>query len=332
MLLAGDIGGTKTEIALYDNDGGIRRPLVRRRYPSGSFGSLENVIVAFLHDQPEANVTHASFGVAGPIFGNQARITNLPWTIDADSIAARFGWKYATLLNDIAAIAHAVPNLEADEVFTVSAGQSVERGTLAIIAPGTGLGQGFLVWKGVRYRSLGSEGGHKSFSPNDELQLALLTYLQPRLGHVSVERVCSGIGIPNLYAFLRDTGRYEEPSWLTDELAAARDLTPVIFDAAQAGKADICVATLHLFIDILANEAGNLALQLLSTGGIYLGGGITPRIVQHLTADDRFMRAFVRKGRFSKLLADVPVHVIINSDAALLGAAHYGLSAFVKTH
>ena len=332
MLLAGDIGGTKTEIALYDQDGGIRRPVVRSRFPSGSFLSLDDVVAAFLHDQPDADISHACFGVAGPVFGTQARITNLPWTIDADQLRTRFGWKEVTLLNDIAAIAHAVPRLAPDEIKTIHAGQSVERGTLAIIAPGTGLGQGFLVYKGVRYRSLGSEGGHKSFSPNDDLQLALLTYLLPRLGHVSVERVCSGIGIPNLYAFLRDSGRFEEPAWLTAELAAASDLTPVIFNNAQTGKAEICVATLHLFIDILANEAGNLALQLLATGGIYLGGGIPPRIVRFLTEDNRFMSAFVRKGRFRSLLENIPVHVVLKSDAALLGAAHYGLSEFAETH
>lgn len=330
MILVGDIGGTKTVLALYAEGSSEREPLVERRYPSGDYPSLRDVVVQFLAEE-NADPREAIFGVAGPVVDDRARITNLPWVIDGPAMKEEFGWQYVTLLNDLAAVAHAVPILHPDELTTISPGEPERHGPLAVLAPGTGLGEGFLVWKGDRYRSLSSEGGHKSFGPNSRLELELLQYLHQRFGHVSVERVCSGMGIPNLYAFFRDTARYKEPPWLRDQLASVSDRTPIIVSVAQAGKAEICQATLDLFVDILANEAGNLALQLLTTGGVYLGGGIPPRIVEELKSP-RFTEAFINKGRFRDLLTTIPVYIILQSNAALLGAAHYGLSAYAETH
>jgi glucokinase len=330
MILVGDIGGTKTVLALYAAGSSEREPLVEKRYPSSDYQSLRDIVVQFLEEE-DAEPREAIFGVAGPVVNDRARITNLPWVIDGPAMKAEFGWEYVTLLNDLAAVAHAIPVLHPDELTTISPGEPERYGPLAVLAPGTGLGEGFLVWKGDRYRSLSSEGGHKSFGPNSRLELELLQYLHQRFGHVSVERVCSGMGIPNLYAFFRDTGRYEEPPWLRDQLASVADKTPIIVSVAQAGRAEICQATLDLFVDILANEAGNLALQLLTTGGIFLGGGIPPRIVEELKSP-RFTEAFINKGRFRDLLTTIPVYIILQSNAALLGAAHYGLSAYAETH
>jgi glucokinase len=193
-----------------------------------------------------------------------------------------------------------------------------------VIAPGTGLGEAFLEWNGNTYRPYPSEGGHTDFAPSGTLQLKLLNYLMDRFGHVSYERVCSGIGVPNLYAFIKDSGICPEPDWLREQIAAAPDPAPVIGQAALDDKADIAVATLDLFVSILGSEAGNLALKVLATGGIYLGGGIPPRIIPFLKKAE-FFHSLQNKGRFSTLLANIPIHIILNPEAALIGAARHGL-------
>ena len=323
MLLAGDIGGTKTVLALFDAQADAtlidRHPVLERTFPSQQYHSLELIIEEFLQDCPHT-ISAASFGVAGPVVGGRAQVTNLPWMIEAESMAARYGFG-VHLLNDLEALATAVPFLANTDLVTLNEGEGVEHGAIGVIAPGTGLGEGFLVWQGTRYESHPSEGGHCAFGPTTPLQLEMLNYWLPRMGHISYERLCSGIGIPNIYAFLRQTGRYEEPQWLRDALAEAADLTPVIIRAAVTSEADICVATLELFMEILGDQAGNLALTVLATGGIYLGGGIPGRILPQLQKGP-LMTFFRDKGRFSEMMGRIPVHVIYNSKAALYGAAY----------
>jgi glucokinase len=328
MLLAGDIGGTKTVLAIFSSEAGPHAPIVEATFPSGRYGRLEAIVHEFL-DQVNMQVDRACFGVAGPVVAGQARITNLPWVMGEASLKEAFGWTAVRLLNDLESIAYAVPILEADDIHTLNAGTPVPRGNIAVIAPGTGLGEAFLTWEVSRYRAHASEGGHASFAPINDLQLGLLSYMHNRLGHghVSFERVCSGLAIPNIYAYLRDSGYAPEPEWLARSLAAAQDQTPVIMNAARDDDqgCELCVATLKTFVSILGAEAGNLALKVLSTGGVYLGGGIPPRILPVLQ-EGTFLGDFRHKGRFSDLLAGMPVHVILNPRAALLGAAAYGLA------
>lgn len=323
MLLAGDIGGTKTTLALFSADQGPRRLLAEATYRSGDYLSLEAIIEDFLRGK-SATIERAGFGVAGPVINGRSRITNLSWSVDTNALSHTLGGPPVTLLNDLEAIATAVPHLDGDDLVQLKPGEAEPGAPIAIIAPGTGLGEAFLIWNGRRYRPIPTEGGHADFAPSTPLELELLAYLQPRLDHVSYERVCSGLGVPNLYAFLRDSGRYPEPDWLRQQLIAAKDPTPIIMNAAVAGTADICVEVLDLFLSILGSEAGNLVLKLLATGGVYLGGGIPPRLVPQLKGPT-FLDAFTRKGRFSGLLARVPVNVILHPRTALLGAAYAAL-------
>ncbi len=325
MILAGDIGGTKTILALFDAREGAGRPLVERTFPSAEYESLEAIVGEFLKTSDEAPMA-ASFGVAGPVLSGRSHTTNLPWIIDADAIGQAFGVPRVRLLNDLQASAMAVPHLGADAVCTLNVGHGDPTGAIGVIAPGTGLGEAFLVWTGQRYQSCPTEGGHASFAPVTHEQLELLDYLEPRFGHVSFERVCSGSGIPNLYDYLSQTGRHEEPDWLADALARASDPTPVIVDAALERKARICVATLDLFVRILGGVCGNLALKVFATGGLYLGGGIPPRILPRLQRGD-FLDAICFKGRFRDWVSRIPVHVILDPKAALHGAAWDALEA-----
>lgn len=321
MLLAGDIGGTKTVLAVYAEDAVDfdHEPLFEAVFPSSDFNSLEAIVQEFLKDGT-IKLSGACFGVAGPVVDGRAEVTNLDWVIDADAIAETLG--VAThLLNDLEAIANAVPHLEAGDLFVLNEGSPSPQGAIGVIAPGTGLGEAFLVWDGQRYESYPSEGGHAAFAPTCSRQVELLTYWLSRMTHVSYERLCSGLGIPNIYRFLLDSGDYEEPAWLREALAAAADPTPLIVMAAVEGTADICIETLNLFMEILGGEAANLALKVLATGGIYIGGGIPPRILPQLEAS-RFMEVFCSKGRFSEMMATMPVYVIRNPKVALYGAAY----------
>ncbi len=329
MLLAGDIGGTKTVLALYDLRDGPRRPLHQALFPSQDFDSLEAVIEAYL-GQVTARVSYAAFGVAGPVVGGRAHITNLPWTIDRRRLTESFRLNEVHLLNDLEAVATAIPILTEKDLVTLNEGAPDPQGAMAVIAPGTGLGEGFLLWDGAEYRAFPCEGGHTDFAPVGRQQRELLAYLESKLEHVSYERVCSGIGIPNLYDFLRDIGEFDEPPALARRLEDARDPTPIIVEAALKEQLPIGQATVQLFADILAREAGNLALKVLATGGVYLGGGIPPRLLPYLERP-RFRQAFVSKGRFRDLLMSMPLKVICRTDAALLGVAHDGLRMMSQT-
>jgi len=327
MLLAGDIGGTKTNLAIFSPDAGLRAPLAEATFPSGRYATLEALAQDFLKDN-RFPVTHASFGIAGPVVAGRVKTTNLPWEIDATHLASSLNLASVSLLNDLEAIALAVPILQPTELHTLHPGRPAVQGTLAVIAPGTGLGEAFLVHDGARYRAYASEGGHTDFGPTNALETDLLRYLEKRFGHVSYERVCSGRGLPNIYAFLKDSGYAAEPSWLTEQLATADDTAPIIVSAALNTEVpcDLCTATLKIFVSVLAAEAGNLALKVVATGGVYLGGGIPPRILP-LLEGVQFFQAFHRKGRLTDLLTHVPVHVMLNPKLALLGAANHGLES-----
>ncbi|MFN2145055.1 MAG: glucokinase [Anaerolineales bacterium] len=325
-LLVGDIGGTKTILGLFSTENGPRVPLVEKIYHSAQYQTFEAIVQAFQAEiQQKADA--ACFGVAGPIVDGRGKVTNLTWEVDGEKLQSQFGWHSVILLNDLKAVAYAVPILRAEDLHTLNAGQPVKNGSMAVIAPGTGLGESYLTFDGHAYRAYPSEGSHVSFGPVGELQIGLLRYLNGQgFHHVSFERVCSGgLGIPHLYDYLKSTG-VEEPDWLAEKLAAVDDPTPVIFDAAQdqARHCPLAVETVELFVSILGAEAGNLALKILSTGGVYLGGGISPRIIPELEKP-AFLEAFRSKGRFRQLLTDMPVHVILNAKAGLLGAAAVGL-------
>ncbi len=327
LYLAGDLGGTKTNLAIISPARGPRDPVVEITLSSADYPDLASLVTTFL-EQTKLPVQYACFGVAGPVVDGRATITNLPWQMDETVLTEQLGLASVTLLNDLVAIAYAVPILTATDRQTLHPGQPTPKGALAVVAPGTGLGEAFLLHDGQRYRAYPSEGGHADFAPNNEFEGGLLRYLQAEFGHVSWERVCSGKGIPNIYEYLKVIDFAEEPAWLMAALAEAADPTPVIVNAALHDEKPcmLCRATLNTFVSILGAEAGNLALKVLATGGLYIGGGIPPRILP-LLQDDRFMQAFLNKGRFADLLKQVPVHVILNPKAALLGAACYGLAA-----
>ncbi len=325
LLLAGDIGGTKTALAIFSPKAGIESPLAEATFVSAHYRSLEELVGDFLA-RYDFKAATACFGVAGPVVQGRAMVTNLAWVVDKKQLMAAFDFADVRLLNDLATIAYAVPNLKPADLFTLNEGVAIAGGSIAVVAPGTGLGEAFLAWDGARYIAHPSEGGHVDFAPTSELETGLLCYLRDRLPHVSYERVCSGKGLPNIYAYLKDSGYARESSRLADLLAGVDDPTPVIVEAALNSEAPggLCVTALDIFVSILGNEAGNLALKVLATGGVYLGGGIPPRIISVLK-NDGFMKAFKDKGRMSELLARLPVYVILNPKAALLGAAWCGL-------
>jgi glucokinase len=326
MLLAGDIGGTKTVLAIFSLEAGLHAPVAEATFPSRRYASLESLVREFLKDKSGLPIDQVVFGVAGPVVQGRAEVTNLPWLLEEAALRKALGVSAVYLLNDLQSIASAVPYLHAEDVHTLHLGNPVPHTPIAIVAPGTGLGEAFLTWEGAHYRAHPSEGGHTSFAPANEEQMEMLRFLNGRFGHISYERVCSGIGIPNIYTFYKETGRYPEPAWLGEALAASEDITPILVQNAltRPDECEICVKTVEMFVSVLGAEAGNLALTVLSTAGIYLGGGIPPRILPMLS-DGRFMQAFFDKGRFSELLKNVPVHVILNPKVALMGAAGYGL-------
>lgn len=327
-ILAGDIGGTKTNLSIFSSDFGFGNPLAELSFPSGSYESLEDIIRAF---KSEVNIpfTRACFGVAGPVINGSAQITNLPWVVNAVSIKTAFDLSVVGLLNDLESVAYAIPILEAQDIYTLNTGKPVRSANIAVLAPGTGLGEGFLTIENGRHIAHASEGSHASFAPENDLQMGLWKFIHGKgYEHISFERVCSGgLGIPLLYEYLKSIKAAPEPDWLQAKLANAVDHTPVIFNAAHdpENPSALAAATVELFVEILGAEAGNLALKVLATGGLYLGGGIPPRILKELQ-QPAFLEAVCSKGRFKEMLSNIPVHVIMNPKAGLLGSASYGLS------
>jgi glucokinase len=327
MLLIGDIGGTKTDLAIIPLQGEVE-PEVEATFKSADFPSLEKVVERFLIST-KLPITRAVFGVAGPVVDGKVETTNLPWAcISEKNLRKTFNLNAVKLLNDLEAIAHAVPHLSPTEVAPLNTEQ-LEK-TMghhkAVIAPGTGLGEAVLFHHEGGYKVVASEGGHASFAPNSIFEMGLLHSLLEKYDHVSYERVCSGgLGIPNIYEYLRSNHYADETAEIQAALAATTDPTPIIVQAGVDNKSELCTQTLNIFVSILGSEAGNLALKVMALGGIYLAGGIPPKILPKLK-DGTFMAAFVKKGRFSEMLSRIPVYVILNKKPALLGAAHFGRS------
>lgn len=333
VLIVGDIGGTKTELAIFSTEKGPYQPVVDKTFPSSSYKNLEVIVSQFL-EEIDLPVNHACFGVAGPVIEGRAKITNLPWVIDASKLKSTFGWDSVNLLNDLEAVAYSIPILKQDDIFTLNEGKPEPNGNIAIIAPGTGLGEGFLTSTDNGYYVQASEGGHASFSPTSTLEDGLLKYLREEKGyeHVSIERVCSGgFGIPNIYNYLKEMEYAEEPDWLSKQLENSPDPTPIIIDAAKDKNRStkLCRSTLDMFISILGAEAGNFALKVLATRGIYLGGGIVPRILDQIQ-QPLFLENLWNKGRFRKMLSNIPVHVIMNNRSGLMGAAVYEMGGYLS--
>lgn len=328
-ILAGDIGGTKTNLAVFQAKKELVAPIAEDTFPSREYQSLEAMVKEFLL-RVKTPIEYATFGVAGPVVQGRASITNLPWLVDETRLIDSFKFSSVCILNDLEATAYAISLLKSSDLQTLNLGDPTSGGTIAVIAPGTGLGEAFLTWDGSRYWAHASEGGHTDFAPTTPDEVNLLLYLQGQFDHVSYEKACSGQGIRNIYRYYhKDLNSGDEKSWLIEEakqVVEAEDPTPVIVHAAleRSIKCSFCFSTLERFVSILGGEAGNLALKVMATGGVYLGGGIPPRILPMLK-DERFMRAFSRKGRMSPLVARMPVHIILNQKAALLGAARFGL-------
>jgi glucokinase len=324
MLLAGDIGGTKSRLAVFADGGDPRKPLAEELLPSASFGGVEPLIREFLN-RSAFTPERVCLAVAGPVIDRRAAVTNLPWVADAEQIRRAFGFREVRLMNDLAATARAVPFLKPAELRTLTAGEPAAGGAIALIAPGTGLGEAFLTWDGTRYREHASEGGHADFAPGSPLEMELLRELCKEADHVSYETLCSGPGLGRLYRFLRERRMEKEQAGLASRLAEAADPAPIIVEAALADRSPLCVRTVRLFVSILGAEAGNLALKTLAAGGVYIGGGIAPRIVPFLD-EEPFLTAFRRKGPMADLLFRLPVHVILEPRAALIGAVDRGFA------
>lgn len=324
MLIAGDIGGTKTDLGIYSMESGPHTALAEAEVHSSDYPSLQAIVAEFLANT-KMSVDVASFDVAGPVIDGHVKTTNLPWTMDEDSLKAALSLKSVHLMNDLEAVARAVPVLRSEDLITLNQGEPVPRGPIAIIAPGTGLGESFLTWDGSRYQAHSSEGGHSDFAPTDKRQIRLLEFLLERFDHVGVERVCSGIGVPNIYEYFRDVERIAERSDVAELIRSAKDHTKAIVDAAMDSRnpSELCRRTVDMLVSILGGEAGNLVLKVFATGGIYIAGGVALHLIDVLR-EPRFMQAFSKKGRFQDLMQRIPVHVI-TARAALVGAATYGL-------
>jgi glucokinase len=323
VILAGDIGGTKTVIALFEERAGVLHEAHAETFPSQSHSSLEEILAKFLKTRPGMKLTAGCFGVAGPIIAGKSKITNLPWEMAEDTLAAAVGVKCVKLLNDLEAAAYGMLHLKADEFCVLNEGSKPARqGNMAVIAAGTGLGEALLVWDGQRFIAVASEGGHADFAPRDALEVRLFTYLSDKYHeHVSYERVLSGPGLLDLYTFMRRESGVSEPSWLSAQLEAG-DPSAAVTEAALAGKDPVCVETLEHFASLYGAEAGNIALKCLAVGGVLVGGGIAPKILPALQKGT-FMQGFTDKGRYRPLMQSIPVKVALNPRAPLIGAAHY---------
>lgn len=321
-VLAGDVGGTTSRLAVFEVADGKLTLGVQRDYQNRDFSSLEMIIADFL-SHVSGTFELAALAVAGPVVNNTVSGTNLPWEISADAITKAHGIPEVVLLNDLLALAYGIHELPAADVEVLQSGDDSLRGNCAVLAAGTGLGEAGFLQSEAGFTPFPSEGGHGDFGPNGELQVELYLYLHKRFGHVSSERVLAGSGIENVYSFLHDSGRFDEPKELAAELAAAPDPPSVISGHALTAKYAICVETLTIFTAVLGAEAGNLALRLFATGGVYIGGGIAPKIAPFLRKPI-LLEAFRNKGRLCTLLEKIPVRLILNQHTGLIGAAAFG--------
>jgi glucokinase len=323
FILVGDIGGTKTSLALYSSKQGANIPLYKETFSSTSYNNLEEILSKYLADK-KAQITSATLDIAGPVYAGRANVTNLPWIVETKKISQALGNIPVMMLNDLVATASAIPYLQPPDYIQIKPGDPEKQGAIGILSIGTGLGEAFLTWSGSRYQAYPSEGGHTSFAPQTTDEQELLSFLYKRFDHVSFERVGSGMGLPNVYEFLKETDPNSEPDWLRFELAQVKDPTPVIIRSALDKSSTICEKTLQMFVGILGNEAGNLALKIMATAGIYLAGGISPKIQSMF--DEMFIHRFVQKGRHSIYLEPIPIYLITKAEVTLFGAACVGLA------
>lgn len=329
MILAGDIGGTKTNLALYEIKDG--KPVVQnsQKFSSREFSTFSDVIVEFLrlHSNPEVDA--ACFGIAGPVIDGRCRTTNLPWDISTNALQKRLETDKVRLLNDLEATAYGMLYLEEEDFVDLNPTGRKINGNRAVIAAGTGLGEAFLYWDGAHYHPVGTEGGHCDFAPVTNQQDELLKWMRKRYpGHVSLERILSGPGIYTLYDFLHESG-YAPQSSSMMQLPQGADRSAMISQCALTENDPLCLETLRLFAEIYGAEAGNLALKTLSLGGVYIGGGIAPKILPIMT-NDYFMNGFATKGRFEELLRGMQVRISLNAETALLGAIHFAIDKLIS--
>lgn len=324
MILAGDIGGTNARLAFFDFQNGRYNLVSGSVFPSHEYSGLEQIVSEFL-ETSEVRPDRACFGIAGPVRNGRVETSNLPWIVESTRLAERMQLKKVALINDLEANAWGIAGLGAKDTVDLNQVKSNAQGNQAVIAAGTGLGEAGMYWTGTDHQVFASEGGHADFAPRNEQEVDLFRYLNAQYGHVSYERILSGPGLVNVFHFLRDTGRGTEPQWLTDQMLHS-DAAAAISKAAMNGSCALCEQALDIFVSVYAAEAGNLALKIMATGGIYLGGGIAPKIVSKLSGP-LFMHAFAAKGRMQPVLEAIPVKVIMNDKTALLGAARCAAAA-----
>jgi glucokinase len=317
MILAGDIGGTNTRLAFFEGTPDHLKPVAIEVFPSREHGGLAEIARKFLAEHNQT-ARAAVFGIAGAVVDGRVEATNLPWVVDTKELASELDINPVILINDLLANAHGITLLDESDFVVANSGSPSPTGNRALISAGTGLGEAGLLAGPQGYEPFPSEGGHADFGPRNEQEIELLRYLMDRFEHVSYERVLSGPGLHNIYQFLRDTGRGEEPSWLAEQIAHG-DPSAAIATSALEGTSDICVQALDIFVSVYGAEAGNLALKVVATGGVFVGGGIAPKIIRKLSSST-FLKAFTAKGRMGHLLQDIPVRVITNDKTALLGA------------
>jgi len=329
MILAGDVGGTKVDLALYSFIGGKLKVVRNKKYPASGYAGLQDVVQEFLNDPEvdpdvEEQIIAACFGCPGPVKDGRLKLTNLPWELDARELSKNLGIKHIFLINDLEANGYGVAELGPDQIFELEAGDKSAVGHRALVSAGTGLGEALLIWNPIarRHVPLPSEGGHVDWAPRNPLEIELLEYLQKTLkGRVSSERVVSGLGLKNIYEFLRDGKKIEEPSWLRERMQT-EDPNYVIGTTGEDGSCELTAKVLEMFTAAYGAECGNMGLKLLAAGGVYLGGGIPPKILKTLKSGP-FRQAFLDKGRLSPLLHTIPVRVILEEKCALIGAAAY---------
>lgn len=322
VILAADVGGTKSYLSVFEPEESGLEPLVERRYTTTDFPGVPELLEFFVRDAG-CKPTRVVLGVPGPVRHPPVNPVNLPWVIDPARIGQVLGLDEVHLLNDLEATSYGTLALQPHDLVELNAGVPDDTGNRAVIAAGTGLGEGGLAWTGDRYKAVSSEGGHASFSPGTDLEAQLWKWMFAQFGHVSWERIVSGPGLGHIYDFLLKFGHGEQPDWLAQELEASDDRAGSISRIAAEGRSDLAAQAIDLFVSLYGAEAGNLALKLLATGGVYIGGGIAPKLIDKLR-EGTFMDAFAEKGRVSDVLRDMPVHVVLNDKTGLLGAAYYG--------
>ena len=321
IILAGDVGGTKTYLAMYEPSELDFEPLFEARYTTRDYADISALLAAFVAESGQAP-QRIVIGVPGPVRQLPVRAVNLPWMIDPEQIKSQLGVAQVDLLNDLQATSYGTLALQKDDLYTLNAGERDAEGNIAVIAAGTGLGEGGLVWAGERHVSIASEGGHSTFSPSSYLEADLGRYLQKQFDHISWERIISGPGLASIYDFLCERQPERQSAWMREALTEG-DRSNIIANAALEEQCELAREAMDLFVYLYGCEAGNLALKFMSTGGLYIGGGVAPKIIARLQ-HGRFMEGFLHKGRMRPALESIPVHVLLNDKTALLGAAYWG--------